>query len=263
VNRHIEQGFDRLVICPSDAFNDVRAELQEGLPTGDSIAQLRSRIGAVLNIDAPSRALAADIRVLTNTIEDEDTPAGVRREARARRAALYRRQDDADRLWQWKAARIARTEALMAFNAGTYMGAAAYELATGVQRYKQWWSTSDDRVRASHWAAHMQVAVLHEDFFVGGHRLDHPGDPTAPGNEVINCRCTMLVLSAAEAAKERIRYEQLRPGRTNRAGQLIDDEGNPTGPAPTISGLVPIIADAQTRGHAMPHRPLLPHAIVR
>lgn len=257
VNHHIEQVFDRLVIWPADAFNDVRAELQEGLTTGDSIAQLRTRIGAVLDIDAPSRALAADIRVLTRTIEDPETPAGVRREARARRAVLYRRQDDADRLWQWKAARIARTEALGAFNAGTYMGAAAYELATGETRYKQWWSTSDDRVRSSHWAAHMQVTELHDFFMVGGFRLDHPGDPTAPGHEVINCRCTMLVLSEAEAAKERIRYEQLRPGRTNRDGQLIDDEGEPIGPAPTITGLVPIIADAQPRGHAMPKRPLL------
>jgi hypothetical protein len=259
VNRHIEQVFDRLVIWPADAFNDVRAELQEGLTTGDSIAQLRSRIGRVLDIDAPSRALAADIAVLTRTIEDDETPKGVRREARARRAALYRRQDDADRLWQWKAARIARTEALGAFNAGTYMGAAAYELATGETRYKQWWSTSDDRVRASHWAAHMQVAELHNDFMVGGFRLDHPGDPTAPGHEVINCRCTILVLTAAQAVKERARYEQLRPGRTNRNGELIDDEGNPIGPAPTVDGLVPMIADATTRGNDMP-KPLLADA---
>lgn len=251
VSHHMEQVFDRLVIWPVDAFNDVRAELQEGLTTGDSIAQLRSRIGRVLDVDAPSRELAADIAVLTRTIEDDDTPPGVRREARARRAALYRRQDDADRLWQWKAARIARTEALGAFNAGTYMGAAAYELATGVTRYKQWWSTSDNRVRSSHWAAHMQVAELHDDFMVGGFRLDHPGDPTAPGHEVINCRCSILILTEAEAERERARYAADRPGRTNIDGQLIDDEGRPTGPAPRITGLVPIIADATTRGHDM------------
>lgn len=254
VAHHMEQVFDRLVIWPVDAFNDVRAELQEGLTTGDSIAQLRSRIGRVLDIDAPSRALGADIAVLTRTIEDPETPPSLRKQARARRAALYRKQDDADRLWQWKAARIARTEALGAFNAGTYMGAAAVELATGETRYKQWWSTSDNRVRSSHWAAHMQVAELHDDFMVGGFRLDHPGDPTAPGHEVINCRCTILILSAAEAARERDRYARDRPGRTNIRGELIDDEGQPVGPAPRIEGLVPIIADA--RGPDMT-RPLL------
>lgn len=256
INRYIEQVFDRLVIWPAGAFNDVRAELQEGLTTGDSIAQLRGRIGRVLDIDAPSRALAADIAVLTRTIEDDDTAPSVRREARARRAALYRRQDDADRLWRWKAARIARTETLGAFNGGTYMGAAAYELATGETRYKQWWSTSDDRVRSSHWAAHMQVAELHNDFMVGGFRLDHPGDPTGPAHEIINCRCTILILTEAEAVKEQARYEALRPGRTNRKGEIIDDEGKPVGPAPTIDGLVPIIADATTEGHDVT-RPLL------
>jgi hypothetical protein len=257
IAHYIEQVFDRLVIWPAGAFDDVRAELQEGLTEGDSIARLRDRIGRVLDADAPSRTLQAEINALTREIEDEDTSPGRRAAARAERRELYRRKDDADRLWQWKAARIARTEALGAFNGGTYMGAAAYELATGETRYKQWWSTSDNRVRASHWAAHMQVAELHDDFMVGGFRLDHPGDPTAPGQEVINCRCTLLILNESQAEAERARYERERPGRTNIDGQLIDDDGNPIGPAPTYTGLVPIIADATTRGTTMPKRPAL------
>lgn len=246
VSAHMERVFDRLVIWPVDAFNDVRAELQEGLTEGDDVARLRDRIGRVLSADAPSRKLQAEINALTRTIEDDDTSPQVRREARARRAALYRRKDDADRLWQWKAARIARTETLMAFNAGTYMGAAAYELATGETRYKQWWSTSDNRVRSSHWAAHMQVQELHGHFSVGGFLMDHPGDPTAPGHETINCRCTLLILTAAQADAERARYERERPGRTNLAGQLIDDDGQPVGPAPVERGFTPhpLTADA-------------------
>lgn len=255
IAHYMEQVFDRLVIWPANAFDDVRAELQEGLTEGDSITRLRDRIGRVLDADAPSRELQAEINALTREIDDDETTPGRRAALRAERRELYRRQDDADRLWQWKAARVARTETLGAFNGGTYMGAAAYELATGEQRYKQWWSTSDNRVRSSHWAAHMQVAVLHEDFMVGGYRLDHPGDPTAPGHEVINCRCTILILNESEAAAERARYERERPGRTNLDGQLIDDDGQPIGPAPTVSGLVPIIADAT--GETTMTRPLL------
>lgn len=239
ISRYIELVFDRLVIWPAGAFNDVRAELQEGLTEGDSIANLRDRIGRVLDADAASRTLQADINVLTREIEDDTTTPGRRKAARAERAALYRRKDDADRLWQWKAARIARTEALGAFNGGTYMGAAAYELATGETRYKQWWGTSDNRIRSSHWAAHMQVAVLHEDFMVGGFRLDHPGDPMGPGHEVINCRCTILILSAAEAEVERARYERDKVGRTNIKGELIDDQGNPIGMPEVQHGFTP------------------------
>ena len=257
VSHYMEQVFDRLVIWPTDAFNDVRAELQEGLTEGDSIARLRDRIASVLDADAPSRPLQAEINVLTRTIEDDDTPASVRREARARRKLLYRRLDDADRRWKWKAARIARTETLGAFNGGTYMGAAAVELATGVTRYKQWWSTSDNRVRASHWAAHMQVTELHDHFQVGGYLLDHPGDPTAPGEEVINCRCTILILNEQEAQRERARYAADRPARTNIDGQLIDDEGNPIGPAPVQQGFSPHPLTADARGQHMPTPPVL------
>ncbi len=246
ISRYIEQVFDRLVIWPAGAFDDVRAELQAGLTEGDGIPQLRDRIARVLDADAPSRALQAEINALTREIDDDDTTPARRKRARSERSQLYRRKDDADRLWQWKAARIARTESLGAFNGGTYMGAAAYELATGETRFKQWWSTSDNRVRSSHWAAHMQVAELHDHFRVGGFLLDHPGDPTGPGHEVINCRCTILILSAAEAEAERARYARDRPGRTNIDGQLIDDDGNPTGPAEVHQGFTPhpLTADA-------------------
>jgi hypothetical protein len=259
VDRYIEKVFDRLVIWPAGAFEDVRAELQEGLNDGDDVRRLRDRIGAVLNADAPSRPIQAEINALTREIEDDETTPGRRKAARAERAALYRDLDDADKRWQWKAARVARTETLGAFNGGTYMGAAAVELATGETRYKQWWSTSDDRVRASHWAAHMQVTELHDHFSVGGYLLDHPGDPTAPGHETINCRCTILILNAAEAEAERARYESLRPGRTNRRGELIDDDGNPIGPPQLHQGFTPLdlTADAAVMGDDMPTRPLL------
>ncbi|MEV4122933.1 phage minor head protein [Micromonospora sp. NPDC049645] len=240
VSEYMQTVFDRLVIWPVDAFDDVRAELQEGLTTGDDTRQLRERIGRVLGIDAPSRKLQAQIGELNRTIADPDTPPQVRREARARRAALYRRQDDEDRLWQWKAARIARTEALGAMNGGTYLGALAYAEASGETRFKQWWGTSDNRIRSSHWAVHMAVEPLAEPFTVGGFSLTRPGDPTGPGHEVINCRCTLLILNADEAARERERYARDRPNRTDIRGREMDDDGQPIGEPEVHQGYTPL-----------------------
>jgi predicted ABC-type ATPase len=63
---------------------------------------------------------------------------------------------------------------------------------------KQWLSRRDDRVRDTHEKADRQVRLLDEPFRLGGFDgharslLMFPGDPTAPLDEIINCRCTML-----------------------------------------------------------------------
>ena len=230
-SRHYQRAYldkvnDRLVIWPDGAFEQVRTELQAGLALGQDQRALRDRVGRALRIDAQSRALVAQIDKLTQTIENPDTPAQIVREARARRSALYRRKDREDQLWWPSAARIARTETVTALNGGTYAGAAANQERDGVERWVQWWSTTDERVRPSHWAAHMQVRKLGEKFSVGGHLLDHPGDPTAPADEVINCRCSTLTLhSQEEADKQRDLWERFLPGRTDRYGRPIDADG--------------------------------------
>jgi hypothetical protein len=63
---------------------------------------------------------------------------------------------------------------------------------------KQWLSRRDSRVRDTHVKADGQVRLLDEPFRLGGFDgharslLMFPGDPTAPLDEVINCRCTLL-----------------------------------------------------------------------
>lgn len=230
-SRHYQRAYldkvnDRLVIWPDGAFEQVRTELQAGLALGQDQRGLRDRVGRALSIDAQSRALVAQIDKLTQTIENPGTPPQIVREARARRSALYRRKDREDQRWWPSAARIARTESAGALSGGTYAGAAANQERDGVQRWMQWWSTTDERVRPSHWAAHMQVRKLGEKFSVGGHLLDHPGDPTAPADEVINCRCSPLTLhSEEEADKQRDLWERFLPGRTDRLGRPIDADG--------------------------------------
>lgn len=230
-SRHYQRAYldkvnDRLRQWPDDAFDKIRAELQAGLAMAEDQRALRDRVGRALDIDARSRALARQIDQLTRTIDNPDTPPQIIREARARRSALYRNKDRADSLWWPSAARIARTEANTALNGGSYAGAAANTDADGQERWVQWWSTTDERVRPSHWAAHMQVRKLGEKFDVGGHKLDHPGDPTAPADEVINCRCSTLVLHSQDAADEQTRiHDRMLPGRTDNRGRPIDRDG--------------------------------------
>lgn len=86
-----------------------------------------------------------------------------------------------------RAERIARTEAVKAYNYGTNE---AYKEA-GIKR-RRWIAALDERTRATHLAAHGQVRRMDEPFAVGGSELMFPGDPSAPPGEVVNCRCTIV-----------------------------------------------------------------------
>lgn len=54
---------------------------------------------------------------------------------------------------------------------------------------KTWKTEADERVRPSHWKLHRKSKKAHQPFVTGGHKLMFPGDPTAPVEEVVNCRC--------------------------------------------------------------------------
>lgn len=98
-----------------------------------------------------------------------------------------------------KAAQIATTEATRAFNAGTL---AAAQSLTGPDRpiVKQWLSRNDERVRATHAEANGQIQLLDEPFQVGTSEMQYPGDPTAPADETVNCRCVLRTQTAARTA---------------------------------------------------------------
>lgn len=89
-----------------------------------------------------------------------------------------------------RADRIAQTEAVRAFNAGTL---AAAEIVTGPDRplVKQWVSRRDNDVRSAHRDADGQIQLLADPFKVGGFNMQYPGDPTAPADLTINCRCVL------------------------------------------------------------------------
>lgn len=89
-----------------------------------------------------------------------------------------------------RAALIARTEVHGAANWGA--DRAARE--SGLDLRKEWVSTVDDRTRMNHMAANGQIRTMDEPFDVGGEKLMFPGDPSASGANVINCRCAVVHL---------------------------------------------------------------------
>jgi len=94
----------------------------------------------------------------------------------------------------YRAERIARTETGAAANYATQEGAKA----TGRNDLRKIWTTAiDGRERDAHRAANRQQVALNEPFIVGGERLMYPNDPNPElsGSNVINCRCTQLVIT--------------------------------------------------------------------
>jgi hypothetical protein len=99
---------------------------------------------------------------------------------------------------------IAEHEAQTAYNAGTYFAGVSGmddvdedgNLTAEAQRRrlrlrKMWMSQRDTRVRPAHAELHGKSVPFGESFSVAGHDLRFPGDPLAPPNLTIGCRCRL------------------------------------------------------------------------
>jgi hypothetical protein len=89
---------------------------------------------------------------------------------------------------------IARTEVLGSLNAGRDDQYRESGVVTG----EEWLATMDDRTRDSHAEADGQTVGIDEQFTVGGVKLDYPGDPQAPPEEICQCRCYLLPVVSEE-----------------------------------------------------------------
>ncbi|RJL19346.1 hypothetical protein [Bailinhaonella thermotolerans] len=211
-------------------FEEVRYELLEAQQNGEDLEQMVARLGEVLDISAPSRALRARAAELRKIRDDPERPAWERARARAELRGIYDQLPDADRMWQPDARRIARTETMGALNGGAYAGAVAWSEASGEPMWRQWLATPepDTRIRRSHRRADGQIRPELEPFDVGDAQLTFPGTPMGPAHEVINCRCTALYLDEDEAGEqfpEQIeRAEQdLKAAREARDDKAVED----------------------------------------
>lgn len=85
---------------------------------------------------------------------------------------------------------IARTETTSAANYGAYLGGSDSDYEVG----KQWLSILDQNTRPDHVDANGQLVAMDETFAVGPVEMLYPGDMSAPANEVIQCRCSLVVI---------------------------------------------------------------------
>lgn len=96
-----------------------------------------------------------------------------------------------------RAMTIARTETLTAVSLGQAAAMAdAAKLVPNLQ--KMWISADDERTRESHVELHGDV-VAHDKEFNNG--LQFPRDPVGPPSEVINCRCTWVMVPAEQMSQ--------------------------------------------------------------
>lgn len=100
--------------------------------------------------------------------------------------------------WQNRAVVTARTETMGALNTGREGAYQAVAERLGGAFEHMWLATADSRTRKTHREADGQRRALGEPFEVGGFLLDKPGDPEGPPQEVIQCRCTTLLLRPGE-----------------------------------------------------------------
>lgn len=145
------------------------------------------RVERLIRVHGPLRSRAVSRRtgsIITRELaRAAGEGLGEREAARRVRGAL------SGRMAVSRARTIARTEIGAAQNAG--MIDAAEQLQ--VRYLKEWISIEDGRTRLSHTLVDGKKIPREQKFRVGDAELEYPGDPNGPPEEIINCRCTMLL----------------------------------------------------------------------
>lgn len=91
------------------------------------------------------------------------------------------------------AIRTARTAVTSAQNAGRMDSYAAAQ-KMGIKLKREWVATLDNRTRHAHAMLDGQQADIDKPFKVDGYDIMFPGDTSAPGYLVYNCRCTTIAV---------------------------------------------------------------------
>lgn len=202
-----ESGYDATAIAALiPAWRDAMSDFAEG-PILETMRQgYRGVTGEDFTVDAEQAALnrAWSRRNQLVGVGDEVYVLVQREIATALRDGLPG-PDLADRIddvldatatprWTNRAAVIARTETIGALNGGRADGQATMARRLGGDFERVWIATRDSRTRPSHVLADGQRVPLGSMFTVGGAQLRWPGDPLGPPGEVIQCRCTTILV---------------------------------------------------------------------
>lgn len=107
--------------------------------------------------------------------------------------AIYAIVRKSQTFYKWQALRIARTETTSSSNFSAMKTAEASDLLME----KEWISVQDNRTRITPYD-HLDMNHVKQDldkpFFVGGEKIEYPGDPRANPGNTINCRCTVAFI---------------------------------------------------------------------
>lgn len=145
---------------------------------------------------------AADISTVDGDLfTGDDLDAEQAASLRSRRGELYRSLGEEDETWRNTARTIARTTSTDVLNDATLTRGLNAQEESGEAMVKTWLSSKDERVRPTHapvTGAHGQTVPIGDKFQVGESLLDRPGDPLGEASEVINCRCSVVILTAEE-----------------------------------------------------------------
>lgn len=105
------------------------------------------------------------------------------------------------------AIRTARTAVTSAENAGR-MDSYAAAKKMGIKLKREWVATLDNRTRHAHAMLDGQRADIGKPFKVDGEEIMFPGDTSAPGYLVYNCRCTLIAAVDGVDTSNALRWSQ-------------------------------------------------------
>lgn len=119
-----------------------------------------------------------------------------------------------------RAQRIARTEVHAAIQSGSNEGM----MQAGVEE-REWLTSLDSSVRDLHEPMNGQVRKIDEPFEdANGNELMWPGDPNAPPETQINCRCTLLSRENTATSSELAEALGLAPADGEDRDEKIEDK---------------------------------------
>lgn len=215
VDKIATRGADMVQAITEEQKAVLRATIQEGIARGmnprETARDIRGNIGlteyqrqVVENyrdvLESAHEATTTNVDALTRELRDARSDRSVQKAIESGRPMP---QEQIDRMvdryrqnWtNFRAETIARTETLRALNEGNYEAVQqavdmAFVPEDAVSR--QWNTAGDERVRDIHATMDQQIVGLDEDFEDGdGNQLRYPGDPNAPPETSINCRCSV------------------------------------------------------------------------
>ena len=121
------------------------------------------------------------------------------------------------------AIRTARTAVTGAQNAGRMDSYAAAQ-KMGIKLKREWVATLDKRTRHAHAMLDGQQADIDKPFKVDGYEIMFPGDTSAPGYLVYNCRCTLIAAVEGVASSAQRRAKNAAAGRAETVPNMSYQE---------------------------------------